>query len=98
MLKVPFHIIDCHADHAILEQRISARQIYGNYASDASLEVLLQQQENSDPLTEEELLLSFSMDKTEASSIKTVTDHLQALMHGHSNPDSFSDSDLLKHT
>ena len=98
LLNVPFRIIDCHADHSILEQRISARQIYGDDASDASLDVLLHQQENNAPLTEEELLLSFSMDKTEASSIKTVTDHLLALMHGHASPDSFSDNDLLKHT
>jgi aminoglycoside phosphotransferase family enzyme/adenylate kinase family enzyme len=98
MLNVPFRIINCHAEHSILEQRISERQIYGDDASDATLDVLFHQQENHDPLTEEEISQSFSMDKTEASSIKTVTDHLLALMHGHAAPDSFSDNDLLKHT
>jgi predicted kinase len=98
LLNVPFRIIDCHADHAILEQRIQERQIYGDDASDASLDILLHQQENHDPLTEKEITQSFSMDRTEASSIKTVTDHLLALMHGHAVPDSFSDNDILKHS
>ncbi|MFW2441027.1 MAG: AAA family ATPase [Arenicellales bacterium] len=98
MLDVPFRIIDCHAEHSILEQRISERQKYGSDASDATLDVLLNQQESHDPLTEEEISQSFSMDTTEASAIKTVTDPLLALMHGHAAPDSFSDNEILKHT
>jgi len=98
MLDVPFRIIDCHAEHSILEQRISKRQKYGSDASDATLDVLLHQQENHDPLTEEEISQSFSMDSTEASAIKTATDTLLALMHGHAAPESFSDSEILKHS
>jgi aminoglycoside phosphotransferase family enzyme/adenylate kinase family enzyme len=98
MLNVPFRIIDCHAEHSILKQRITERQVYGSDASDASLDVLFHQQENHDPLSEEEISQSFSMDRTEASSIKTVTDHLLAMMHGHSAPDSFSDNEILKHS
>lgn len=98
LLNVPFRIINCHAEHSILEQRLTERQIYGSDASDATLDVLFHQQENHDPLTEEEISQSFSMDKTEASSIKTVTDHLLALMHGHAAPDSFSDNEILKHS
>ncbi len=98
LLNVPFRIINCHAEHSILEQRLIERQIYGSDASDATLDVLFHQQENHDPLTEEEISQSFSMDKTEASSIKTVTDHLLALMHGHAAPDSFSDNEILKHS
>ena len=98
MLDVPFRIIDCHAEHSILKQRISERQNHGGDASDATLDVLFHQQENHDPLTEEEISQSFSIDKTDASSIKTVTDHLLALMHGHAAPDSFSDNEILKHT
>jgi predicted kinase len=97
-LDVPFRIIDCHAEHSILKQRISERQNYGSDASDATLDVLFHQQENHDPLTEEEISQSFSIDKTEASCIKTVTDHLLALIHGHAAPDSFSDNEILKHT
>ena len=98
MLDVPFRIIDCHAEHSILKQRISERQNYGSDASDATLDVLFHQQENHDPLTEKEISQSFSIDKTEASSIKTVTDHLLALIHGQAAPDSFSDNEILKHT
>jgi predicted kinase len=77
---------------------ISERQAYGSDASEATLDVLFHQQENHDPLTEEEISQSFSMDRTEASSIKTVTDHLLALMLGHAAPDSFSDNEILKHS
>jgi len=98
VLNVPFRIINCHAEHSILKQRISERQAYGSDASEATLDVLFHQQENHDPLTEEEISQSFSMDRTEASSIKTVTDHLLALMLGHAAPDSFSDNEILKHS
>jgi predicted kinase len=97
-LNVPFRIIDCHAEHSILKQRITERKTYGSDASDATLDVLFHQLENHDPLTEDELSQSFTIDRTEAASIKTVTDHLLALMHGHATPDIFSDNEILKHS
>ncbi len=94
---MPFRIIDCHAEHAILEQRITERQIYGGDASEASSNVLFHQQENHDPLSDDERAISFTVDSTEAMAIKTVTDHLNALIHGHAAPDSFSASETQKH-
>ncbi|GBE45069.1 hypothetical protein BMS3Bbin11_00148 [bacterium BMS3Bbin11] len=88
---MPYHIIDCHAERGILVQRISERQIYGNDASEASLKVLYNQQENHDPLTDEERAISFTIGSTEAMAIKTVTDHLGALIRGRTVPDSFPD-------
>ncbi|HDH17282.1 MAG TPA: aminoglycoside phosphotransferase [Gammaproteobacteria bacterium] len=89
--NMPYHIIDCHAERGILVQRISERQIYGNDASEASLKVLYNQQENHDPLTDEERAISFTIGSTEAMAIKTVTDHLGALIRGRTVPDSFPD-------
>jgi predicted kinase len=40
LLNVPFRIINCHAEHSILKQRISERQAYGSDASEATLDVL----------------------------------------------------------
>lgn len=91
LLNVPFRIIDCQAEHSILEQRISERRKYGSDASEATQEVLLHQQENHDPLTEEEMSVSFTIDRTEAMMIKTVTDQLDGLINGHSTPDNYSD-------
>ncbi len=91
ILDMPYRIIDCHAEHAILEQRITERQMYDNDASEASLKILKYQQENHDPLTNEERAISFIIDSTEALAIKTVTDHLSTLIYGHTEPESFSD-------
>ena len=91
LLNVPFRIIDCQAEHSILEQRISERRKYGSDASEATLEVLFHQQENHDPLTEEEISVSFTIDRNEAMMIKTVTDQLDGLIYGHSAPDNYSD-------
>ncbi|GMR06118.1 MAG: AAA family ATPase [Gammaproteobacteria bacterium] len=95
ILGMPYRIIDCHAERRILKQRISERQMYGNDASEASLNVLYNQQENHDPLTDEERAISFTMGSTEAMAIKTVTDHLSALIYGHAVPDSFPDENTL---
>ncbi len=97
-LATPCRIIDCHAEHAILEQRITERQAFGNDASEASLNVLLNQQENHDPLTEDEKKLSFTVDSTEVMALKSVTEHIDALIHGRIAPDSFSDTEILRHT
>jgi aminoglycoside phosphotransferase family enzyme/adenylate kinase family enzyme len=83
LLNVPFRIIDCHAEHTILEQRITERRQYGSDASEATLDVLFHQQENHDPLSEDETTVALTIDKTEAMAIKTVTDELNALMPGH---------------
>lgn len=90
LLNVPFRIIDCQAEHSILEQRISERRKYGSDASEATLDVLLHQQENNDPLSAKEESVSFSIDRTEAMTIKTVTDQLNTLIHGHAPPDNFT--------
>jgi len=95
ILGVPYRIIDCRAGYATLEQRISERQMYGKDASEASLKVLYNQQKNHDPLTDEERAISFTMSSTQAMSIKTVTDHLGALIQGHAVPDSFPDDNTL---
>jgi len=91
VLDMPYRIINCHAEQVILEQRISERKMLGNDASEASLKILNNQLENHDPLTDEERAISFTIDSTEAMAIKTVTDHLSALIYGYTGPESFSD-------
>ncbi len=93
ILALPFRIIDCHAEHAILEQRITERQMFSNDASEASLEVLHHQRENHDPLTDEERANTFTIDSTEAMAIKTATDYLNALIQGHTAPGNFSNNE-----
>ncbi len=93
ILDIPYRIIDCQAEHAILEQRITERQMYGNDASEASLKILKNQQENHDPLTDEERATSFTTDSTETMAIKSMTDHLSALIHGHAMPECFPDDE-----
>ena len=92
-LDVPFRIIDCHAEHSLLQQRIAERLKYGGDASEATKDVLTHQQENHQALTKEELALSFKIDSTEAMSFKTATDYIHALIEGHDAPDNFPETD-----
>jgi len=43
-------------------------------------------------LTDEEITACYTIDRTEAMTIKTITDQLNALIHGHTAPDSFTDN------
>jgi aminoglycoside phosphotransferase family enzyme/predicted kinase len=53
-LDVPFTVLDCQADEAVLLQRIVARQAAGVDASDATPAVLQRQQAKREPLSGEE--------------------------------------------
>lgn len=53
--KASFRILDIHADHAALRERISRRAAAGNDASEADLRVLQQQIDTEQPLAADEL-------------------------------------------
>jgi aminoglycoside phosphotransferase family enzyme/adenylate kinase family enzyme len=80
-LGIPFRIIDCDAGHSILAQRIAERMQYGNDASEATMEVLERQQETHDPFSEDEEKITFTIDSTEASSMRTIIEKVAALMN-----------------
>ncbi len=53
-LRVPFAILHCRADEAVLRQRVAERGLAGNDASEATLAVLEQQWAHHEPLREDE--------------------------------------------
>lgn len=58
--KIPFVIIDCQAEEAVVEQRIIRRNQLANDVSEANLEVLRKQLLSQDPLTDSELSYTFT--------------------------------------
>jgi uncharacterized protein len=54
-LQVPFAILHCQASEAVLRQRVAARGAGGADASEASVEVLVQQLAHREPLQPDEL-------------------------------------------
>ncbi len=57
---VPFQILDCQADPAILRERITRRAEAGRDASEADLRVLQYQMDTAQPLGEDEAVLNSS--------------------------------------
>ncbi|MEP6966156.1 MAG: AAA family ATPase [Polaromonas sp.] len=53
-LRVPFSVLHCHASHALLRQRVAARDAGGRDASEADVEVLDQQLARHEPLDADE--------------------------------------------
>jgi len=60
-LKIPFHIVHCHAPIEVLKQRIAARK---GDISDATIEVLNAQIEKTEPFNEKEQPYLISLDTT----------------------------------
>jgi predicted kinase len=71
-LRVPFVILSLHAQSAVLETRIEARQAQATDASEATLEVLRQQRENMEELSSEEREAAFALDGTAEPDVEAL--------------------------
>ena len=69
---IPFLIIHCTADNDILRQRIVRREKLGRDASEAGLKVLEHQLQNQEPLVQEELQYSMTIDTGSSINIEQV--------------------------
>jgi len=73
-LRVPFTILDFQADSRLLRTRIRKRLQQGGDASEATLAILSNQQASADPLTDEEQLLTLTIDaEKKAFSFADIT-------------------------
>lgn len=61
-LGVPVTIVSCHAPEAVLRQRVRARSAAANDASEATEDVLQQQLNHHDPLTDDERAITIDID------------------------------------
>lgn len=62
---IPFHILDCHADHETLRLRIADRLALGKDPSEADLSVLEKQIQSHEPLDPDERTLAIQADTGE---------------------------------
>jgi predicted kinase len=65
-------ILSLHAQLAVLETRIEARQAQATDASEATLEVLRQQRENMEELSSEEREAAFALDGTAEPDVEAL--------------------------
>lgn len=72
-LGVPFGMVHCHADDAVLRQRIVAREAVGDDPSEAGVAVLEQQQRTREPLD--------PVERAQALSVDTTADCLAHVAH-----------------
>lgn len=77
---VPFGIVHCQADQAVLERRIERRDEAGDDPSEAGLEVLAQQKRNMEPLDESEQADALCLDTGEPDSTRRATDWVAELL------------------
>jgi predicted kinase len=64
-LNVPFLILNCHASHEVLRERIRKRLRSGTDASEADLAVLELQIRHAEPLSEAELSVAVDADEAD---------------------------------
>ncbi len=74
--NIPFAILHCEADTALLRERIVERQARADDASEADLSVLELQIESQEPLSAEELKYCFRLDTTGELALSAVLDFL----------------------
>jgi len=79
---VPFVIVHCNADQAVLEQRIEDRNAAGDDPSEAGLEVLAHQQRNMEPLEESENSCALPLDTGNPDSTRRAIDWIKARLTG----------------
>ena len=82
-LNVPFRILECHASHSILRERISEREALGQDASEAPVAVLERQLETHDSLNDEERIWTYTINTTESIHIKPTIDYLKEMLGEH---------------
>lgn len=75
---VPFAIVHCDAEQAVLEQRIEQRDEAGDDPSEAGLEVLAHQQDTMEPLEESELADALSLDTGAPDSTRRAAAWIEA--------------------
>lgn len=78
-LSVPFLVIDCQAPEAELRQRIRQRQHNSHEASEATVDILRQQQAWLEPLTAREQPYTLTLDTTDSGWPSRLEDGLLAL-------------------
>lgn len=77
-MQVAFSIMAYHADEAILKQRVIERAQKKEDVSDATLEVLQQQLQSHEPLTDEEQSMTVDIDTGQPVDIDAIIKQLQA--------------------
>jgi aminoglycoside phosphotransferase family enzyme/gluconate kinase len=82
-LNVPFRILDCHASHSILRERISEREALGQDASEAPVAVLERQLETHDSLSEQERSRTYTINTTDRTHLKPTIDYLKEMLGDH---------------
>ena len=80
---VPFAIIHCHADLTLLEQRIERRKQAGDDPSEAGLEVLDHQKENTEPLDNAEQADALPLHTAEPDSTRIAADWISRRLSKH---------------
>ncbi|RPI45603.1 MAG: aminoglycoside phosphotransferase [Betaproteobacteria bacterium] len=78
-LGVPFVIISCRADEEVLAERIAQRQAEGRDASEATLEVLREQQRRAQALDDTEREQAVVVDSADPRSIEMMVNRLAAI-------------------
>ncbi|MGV6397456.1 bifunctional aminoglycoside phosphotransferase/ATP-binding protein [Pseudomonas caspiana] len=79
---VPFLILDCDAPQAVIEGWLAQRQAQGGDPSDATLEVIADQQANREPLTAEETLQSKRVETNKSSDLDSLVENLRQRLPG----------------
>lgn len=81
-LGVPFIILDCQAPDTVIAKWLEQRQDEGLDPSDATAEVIQQQQQNREPLTAEELNSRYPVETNEPASLDNLIKHIRAQFPG----------------
>lgn len=81
-LGVPFLILDCHAPQEVIATWLAERQAAGSDPSDATLEVIGNQERSREPLSEAELAHSGRIDTHAAGSLDELVERLRRHLPG----------------
>ena len=81
-LRVPFNILDCHADTATLRRRVATRDAAGNDASEAGPAVLERQLQSHEPLAADERRLTIEVSTQEPVDIARIAARWHATSPG----------------
>ena len=78
----PFLILDCNAPQAVIAAWLAQRQADKNDPSDATLNIIEEQQSTRDPLGAEELLLSKRVETNESGTLDALVAHIRQRLPG----------------
>lgn len=76
-LGVPIRIISCLCEQKLVEARLKKRQVEGMDASDADVDVMQQQLIHQQPLTEDELDYTISVDTDDDDAVNLILSRLR---------------------